>query len=250
MDRINSTNISPLEQSIKILIVDDEWGVAEAYSEILRTYKLYEVTCAYCAKEADLLLSSSKRFHVCLFDLGLTDINNDEYYLINKYSTKISFIIVTGKDSLKKGFQSKAYGAIAAINKPIDFCNLDFINLVNEAFFRSLIIPKDINKCKPIIKDAIESFISLRPTNIKQWAENGGIDERYLRRVWMECFNYQPRYLLWLTKVLSYAFSFYNSLYCKELGLRTSGNDIQDIEYSSRRFNSFYRKHKKREKIN
>jgi DNA-binding NarL/FixJ family response regulator len=244
---LNRFSIS-LERSIKILIVDDEWSIAKAYSEIFRSYKLYKVTCASCAKAADLLLSSSKRFHVCLFDLGLTDINNDEYYLIKKHSPKISFIIVTARDSLKKGFQSKAYGAIAAINKPIDFSNLDFINLVNEAFLRSLIVPKDINKCKPIIKDTIEAFMSLKPTSTKQWAENSGIDERYLRRIWLECFNYQPKYLLCLTKLFQHVFVHYNALYCKNLGIKLPGNEThepKEIEYFNNQFGLFNAKHKK-----
>jgi CheY-like chemotaxis protein len=234
-----------LERSIEILLVDDDWSIVQAYSEILRLYKLYNVTCASCAKEADFLLSSSKRFHVCLMDLGLNDIDNDEYYLIKKHSPKTSFIVATARDSLTKGFQSKSYGAIAAINKPIDFNSLDIINLINEAFFRSLLFPNDINKCKPIIKISIDAFMSLKPASIKQWAENSGIDERYLRMVWMECFNCQPKYLIWLTRVLLRAFPFYNTLYCRELRLKAENNDSRDAPHISKRYDLFYRKHKK-----
>jgi DNA-binding NtrC family response regulator len=89
---LDSRSLFP-QRSIKILVVDDEFALVDLHLEHLTSYELYDVTCAYNATTADKILSSSKRFHVCMMDLGLYDMNNDEYFLIKKYSPRISFII-------------------------------------------------------------------------------------------------------------------------------------------------------------
>jgi len=242
----SNTFFALLERTIKILVVDDDLSMVELFYEHLNSYRLYDITRAFCTKEADSILSSSKRYHVCLMDLGLYDINNDEYYLLKKYSPKISFIVVTARDTLDKGFQSKSYGAIAAMNKPLDFYKLDIFNLVNEAFIRSLITPEHTDKCKPIIQDAVRTFISAKPTSIIAWAEEIGVEKRYFRKVWLECFGYQPKYVVWLYKMFSYAFLYCNSRYCKKFRLKT-GDDLQfkGIECFEKRVNRYYNKHKK-----
>jgi DNA-binding NarL/FixJ family response regulator len=245
-DRYMNRAFPFLERSIEILIVDDEWSVAAAYAGILNLYKLYNVTCASSVKEADLILSSSKRCHVCLLDLGLTDIDNDEYYLIKKFSPRISFIVVSGRDSLQKGFQAGMHGALAAISKPVDFYKLDFIDIINEAFLQSLIIPEDMNNCKPIIKNAIEVLISSKPASIMHWADKVGVEERYLRKVWTDCFEYQPKYVLWLHRIFSHAFSYYKSFYCEKGKLKTetenAGFKDKGPYYSG--YKRFYNAHK------
>ncbi|MGA2506134.1 MAG: response regulator [Chitinispirillaceae bacterium] len=238
-----------LERTIEILIVDDEYSLVAANADLLNIYKLYNVTCAYSAKEADVLLSSSRRFHVCLFDLGMTDINNDECYLIKKYSSKVSFIVVSGRDSLEMGFKVGSCGALAAVRKPVDFDKTDIIDLINNAFFRNLLAIENLRKYKPIIKDAVEAFITLNPPSIKHWADKLGIKEYYLRKVWKACFNYQPRHIVWLCGIYSQAFQYYKFLYCERLGIKVGANDRpvddSDVEYSNNRFKLMYKNHKK-----
>jgi CheY-like chemotaxis protein len=235
-----------LERAINVLIVDDEYSVAVAHTELLSAYKLYNVVCAASAKEAEALLSSSRQFHVCLFDLGITDINGDEFYLLKKYSSKISFIVVSGRDSLEKGFLAGVYGARAVINKPLGFHYPDVFDCINKAFFRNLIIPNNLTKCKPIIKDAVEALIARKPADIKHWASSVGIEARYLRRVWVECFRYPPRHVLRLFEIFSQVFSYYKYLYCEEFGINKGRNDIdvKDLDYTNKRFKLLYRNNK------
>jgi response regulator of citrate/malate metabolism len=239
-------HFSFLERSIGVLIVDDEPAVAALHFEYLNSYKLYHVACAPSIKEAESMLLSSQRFHVCLLDLGLTDFDCDEYYLIKKYSPEVSFIVVSARNSLEKGFTAGACGALAVINKPVEFFKVDFIDRINDAFFRSLLVPEKLNRSKQIIRDAIETYISIKPVNVRQWAEKVGVEERYFRKVWAECFDYPPRYVTWLHRIYSRAFSFYKTLYCEEFRIKKEKNglsvrDIKDIEYINRRFRFFYK---------
>lgn len=234
-----------LERSIKILIVDDEWSFAEVLRENLSAYVLYDVARAYSAKEADSILSSGQ-YHVCLMDLGLNDIDNDEYYLIKKYSPKISFIIVSARESLEKGFQARDCGALAAVSKPVDFSDLNFINLINEAFFQSLITPDSIITCKQVIRNAVRAFMSAKPTSIIQWAGKTGVEKRYFSKVWVEFFGYQPKHIVWLYKVLSHVFSYYNFQYCKEFKMKTGDfSQLKEAIKIALCFKRYYSKNKK-----
>lgn len=235
-----------LERSIKILIADDEWGFAESFREHLNAYELYDVDRALSAKEADSILSSSQ-YHVCLMDLGLNDIDNDEYFLINKYSPKVSFIVVSAIDSLEKGFKARDCGAFAAVSKPVIFSDLNVINLINKAYFQSLIIPKSFLTCKQVIQNAITTFMSYKPASMMQWAEKTGVEKRYFRKVWLECFEYQPRHVVWLYKMLSYIFSYYNNFYRKKCNLKTAEdrNQSKEVEHIAELFRKYYGKHKR-----
>ncbi len=130
---IPGSHISFLERTIELLIVDGISVECNACHDFLKSYKLYNVTCVSTAKEANALLMSKKRFHVCLTDLGICDINNDEYYLLKKFSSRLPFIIMADKDSLKLGFEIRKLGAFGAIKKPVYFQDLGLIEVINEA---------------------------------------------------------------------------------------------------------------------
>jgi DNA-binding NarL/FixJ family response regulator len=231
-----------LERSIKILVVDDDWSIASAHTDILNFYKLYDVTGVTSAQKADEAMSSPARVHVCLLDLGLSDIDNDEYYLIKKYAPRISFIIVSARDSLQSGFRASTCGACAIVNKPVDFSKTDLVDLINSAFLRSLIIPDKNKKCKTVIKDAAEAFISTKPASVSEWAGRIGIEERYLRKVWAASFGYQPKYVIWLYRTYSRAFSYYNGLWLKNKAEQTVP---ESAGVAAQRLRQFYHTHKK-----
>jgi len=243
----SNTDFSFFERSVEILVVDDEPTILELYSEYLSHYKLYNVCKASCAKEAEVILLSNKRIHVCIMDLGLTDLNNDEYYLVKEFSPKTSFIVATGRDSLEAGFKAHCLGVCAAIKKPLDFENLSVLNEINSAFLQSIFKKGTKDTYKPVIVDAIEVLISNKPTEMKFWLEMLNVNERYLRRVWVECFGYQPRYLIILYNMFLTAFEYYSGVYSKKLRLKNHSPGIMphDFDYVNQRFKAMYQKHQK-----
>ena len=185
--------------------------------------------------------------HVCLLDLGLKDLDNDEYILIKKYFPKVSFVIVTARDSIEHGFQSAACGACAVLKKPIDFKKGNFLNVINRAFFRSLIMPENPNKCKPVIRDAVEAFISTHNSSVSEWAKSIGIDERYLRMVWTDCYGYQPKLVVWLNKIYRSAFSYYTNIFKSQInpGISSCSSPEEHApEEDTKQLSLFYFNHK------
>jgi CheY-like chemotaxis protein len=219
-------SFSFLERSVKILIVDDEPGLVAVYLEHLNAYPLYEAHSVGSARQAERFLSS-KNCHVCLLDLGMNDIDNDEYYLIKKYSPKTSFMVVSARDSLEKGFQAKSCGAFAAVKKPVDFFQLEFFHCINNAFLQSIVTPKGGNGYKPVIRTAADILVSSRPDSVQQWAEKVGVDERYLRRVWLECFGCLPKHIQWFARTFYFATLNYDNYYRRKFGIKTGVDDTR-----------------------
>jgi len=242
-----NTPSSFFEGCIEILIVDDEPSILELYSEYLNQYKMYNVSKASCIKQAKDAFFLKKRIHVCIMDLGLTDINKDEYYLLNKFHFKTSFIVVTGRDSLETGFKARDFGAYAAIKKPVNFEDLSIINHINNAFLQSLIKKGTCENNKSIIIDAVNVLITRWPSNMKKWVEMLNIDEGYLRKVWIRHFGYPPRYLFFLFKTFLQAFEYYNCLYSYGLGLKNKLDSVlcNDFKYIDNQVLKIYQKHQK-----
>jgi hypothetical protein len=96
--------------------------------------------------------------------------------------------------------------------------------------------------------NALEILVSKKPKEMRSWIEMQNIDERYFRKVWVECFGYQPRYLLFLFNAYVKAFEYYSHLCCKELALETGGDDAlnDNFEYINSQFKKVYQKHQKK----
>jgi CheY-like chemotaxis protein len=227
---IHRSHFSFLERSIEILIVEDMPAECDVYEGFLNSYKLYNVTCVSTAHEANALLLE-KRFHVCLTDLGICDINGDEYYLLRTFSSRLPFIVVTARDSLEYGFEVRKLGAFAAIKKPINFLNLNLIRLINEAILHGVFKYKVTENYKRVIIDAINVLVETKPANMKQWVERLGVEERYLRKVWVDCFEYRPRLVFTLYQVFVEAFAYYNRVFSQEFKFEgTEDGRVIDIK--------------------
>jgi FixJ family two-component response regulator len=235
-----------LERTIEICMVDDDPNILELYSKILNCYPLYTAATFSSASEANVILSSIKRFHVCVMDLGLADINNDEFYLVKTFSPQTSFVILTGKGSIQTGFQCGKNGSFSVFEKPVDFRKTEFINTVNEAFIYSLVNTGKEKHCKPIIEKIIEALIFCYPANINEWAYNACVTEQYLRRVWNTIYGYQPKYFLWFYKMMTSAFSFYNEAFLKMNGVFVPPADqrLETIEKEALPAVKYFNSHK------
>ncbi len=206
-----------LAHSINICMVDDDPQLLQVYSEILNGYNLYTIVSCSNVAETESMLSSKQRFHVCIMDLGLDDIDNDEFYLLKKFSPRISFIILTGNDSVKKGFECGKYGSLSVFEKPVDFGKVDFINAVNRAFICSLVASCS-KSYKPVVEKIVEALFLFDPVDIFNWALNANVTEQYLRKVWNTIYGYQPKYFFILYRMMLSAFSVFNSEFFEKTG--------------------------------
>jgi DNA-binding NtrC family response regulator len=102
-----------------ILVVDDEEGIRNMLSEILRG-KGYSVKCAENGKQA-ILASYEELFNLALIDIHLPDMEGTE--LLNKLrktEPEMIKIIVTGHASLDNSIEATNRGVEGYVVKPFD----------------------------------------------------------------------------------------------------------------------------------
>ncbi|MBD3320463.1 MAG: response regulator, partial [Chitinivibrionales bacterium] len=101
-----------LDNTVNILLVDDDPKIVELLRKTLGMLTVFNIRVADTTRKAASLLESPDRFHSCIFDLGLSDVDNDEFYLLKNFYRHTSFIVLTGATSATKGFLAGQYGAM------------------------------------------------------------------------------------------------------------------------------------------
>lgn len=103
----------------KIIIVDDDLGIVESFTEILK-YQGYLVDSATTAKEG--IKKMSKTFYdLALLDIKLPDKNGTEILKeIKESKPNMIKIMVTGFADLDNAVESLNHGANAYIMKPVN----------------------------------------------------------------------------------------------------------------------------------
>jgi len=102
-----------------ILIVDDDVGILESFSEILRL-KGYSVDTANNASDG-LKLAKEKYFHLALLDIKLPDMDGTELLAeLQRVRPAMMKIMVTGYANLENSVKALNSGADAYIIKPVN----------------------------------------------------------------------------------------------------------------------------------
>ena len=119
-----------MQQSPKILIVEDELRMSESL-ELLLKHHGYEVTAAGCGKDA-LALIAENEFDLAVLDIHLPDMMGTD--LIEKFKSQIqdiSVIVITGDANLESALVSLRCGAYDYLRKPFEF--EEFLRTVENA---------------------------------------------------------------------------------------------------------------------
>lgn len=112
-----------MAERYRILVIDDDEGIREVFSTILRQ-KGYEVDTAQNAREA-IEKSRLNLYHLALVDIRLPDMEGTKLLeqLVDT-TPKMKKIIVTGYPSLNNSVESLNKGADGYIMKPVDTATL------------------------------------------------------------------------------------------------------------------------------
>ncbi|NTW99643.1 MAG: sigma-54-dependent Fis family transcriptional regulator, partial [Geobacteraceae bacterium] len=115
-----------MDDTIKILVIDDDDSGRNALSMLLRSAG-YEVTSAATGMSA-LDLIDREQYQVIVSDLFLPDKSGlDILQNVHKVSPSTDFIVVTGHASAQTAVRAMKEGAFDYITKPIDFEELKIV---------------------------------------------------------------------------------------------------------------------------
>ena len=198
-----------LDKSLNVLLVDDDWAILEILTETLSRVHLYNIITANTSKAANAIISSEKRIHVCILDLGLQDVDHDEYYLLKKFAPYVSFLIHTGSINPEQGFKSKQYGAKHLFTKgslTTATESFELVQTINRFALYNLINPSYNENIFDTLNYATEALFKKSPTSVTQWAAEAKITDRELRNLWKNKIGIMARHALTIYHLFSFVF--------------------------------------------
>lgn len=213
----DSTRIfAPIEKTISILIVDDDPFLLETFKEIISEHPLCIAKTADSSKAAKRAFSSDSPIHMCFLDLGLTDINNDEYYILRQYARKVPIIIISGATNIKRSFIASQLGAVDLFTKPVKLWELLFWNRLCTLFLEYRILPGLTIQPNTMLSHCCRVLHEENPKSVNEWAAKANITPKYLRILWKECCGHQPKHVLFMYELYKNAFEYYNTILQEE----------------------------------
>ncbi len=230
-----------LDKSVNILLVDDDPEILSVLNEIFKPIGIYTVYQATSSQQAEKILSSPPRTHLCVLDLGITDMKNDEFILLKRFGARVSFIIFTGRPSPAKGFNAHALGAKDVIEKSGDFDSLLFFKKVNYFSLLNIINPKYASTTNDSLSISTELLFERSPQFVSQWAQMMGMTDRALRHIWTKNLGANAKIILSIYQMFETAFDYFEKVIQK-------GEDYKIAKIiesgSYRRLEEFFHLHK------
>jgi len=230
-----------LDNLVNVLLVDDDIKIISLLGEILKPFCPYNIHSAITAQQAEKILSSPTRFHICVMDLGITDIKNDEFFLLKQFGKRVSFIILTGRPSPSKGFDAHALGAKSIIEKSGAFDTRTFLKTLSRLALLNIINPKYIPEKIDSLSLSTDILFEKSPKFISQWAMHMGMTDRTLRHIWTKNLGANAKIIISIFQMFEMAFKHF-----EVISTTGENGDAQKIVQSDHyhRLEEFFHMHK------
>jgi CheY-like chemotaxis protein len=244
------SGFSFFDKAINVLIVDDTPFMVDTLRDHLEGFKLYNIFSASSASEALKILSSPEtRIHVCLYDLGIYDLFNNEFYLVEKFGKTIPFIVISSRQEIEIGGESILRGARENVDKASTTFYDKIIFLINKYALMNMICPKYREGRDSVICRLVEVLFEKAPLHVHEWALLANIDERQFRREWEKALGGCAYHSLCIYHLFSNMFEKQRKLsensYIRAKDMVQGYPAFRDDEKSYERFIEYYNRHKK-----
>jgi CheY-like chemotaxis protein len=200
-----------LKQTVNVLVVDDMPEFWTSVKGLLDLFGIYYVHTAESTREAlAIIKNSGKRFHACVLDRGMNDVERNEFYLIDKFGKTIPFIIMTARDDTEKTFECGRRGAKAFIRKDSQKFRYALLSALNMYALINLICPGYSEGGQSLLCRSVDLMTKNNPMQVKEWARDLDILESKLWKEWKKHMGVNPKYALCIFHVFSEIFNHVN----------------------------------------
>ena len=212
MDQSTSNPFSFVDRTLNLLIVEDDTLGRELLLDMLSPVSCYKLYTATTNGKALELLRSGVRFHGCITDLGIDDVENDEFYLLRQYARHSSIIVLTGSPSPQKGATCIQLGARAVFEKGMTFSNKLFFKTLNYMVLINIVNHRYNEKAFDTLNSATRALFETEPASVTEWADQLRITDRQLRNLWHTGSGFGAKHVLYLFQCFSQAFEYYENM--------------------------------------
>jgi DNA-binding response OmpR family regulator len=198
------------KNTVNVLVVDDMPLITETVKEFLDMFKIYTVSTANSTKEAmDIIEKAEKRYHACLFDLGMNDLAGNEFHLLDTYKKIIPFIIMTMSEDREKAFKCSKRGAKDFVSKttPTSFNFNTLIKSLNNFALLNMLYPEYDENDQSNICKYINALVDKDPYQVKDWAKELELSDREVRYIREGRLDLNPKQTLCVYHLFSRLFN-------------------------------------------
>jgi CheY-like chemotaxis protein len=207
-----SKPFSFLDGILNILLIEDDPISKSLIEDLLSVEPVYTVYSAQSSQKALELLKSGLRFHICLMDLGLSDVQNDEFFILKQYAQHCSIIVLTGSSSPTKGATCIKLGARGVFEKGSALNLKELLYSIHLNTLISIINHRFNEYNIDTINLATRILFEKKPATVTEWANYMRISDRQLRNLWHNGSGTSAKYTLYLYTLFHSAFSYYQTL--------------------------------------
>lgn len=207
-----SKPFSFLDGILNILLIEDDPISKSLIEDLLSVEPVYTVHSAQSSQKALELLKSGLRFHICLMDLGLSDVQNDEFFILKQYAQHCSIIVLTGSSSPTKGATCIKLGARGVFEKGSALNLKELLYSIHLNTLISIINHRFNEYNIDTINLATRILFEKKPATVTEWANYMRISDRQLRNLWHNGSGTSAKYTLYLYTLFHSAFSYYHTL--------------------------------------
>jgi len=200
-----------LNGSLSLLLVEDDPEQLSFLRTLAGSFPCYRISTATDNSSAIDLLRSGRRIHTCITDLGMTDIGDDEFYLLRQYARHCSMVVLTGASSPHKGATCIQLGARAVFDKGSTFHPAEFMRTINELTLISIVNHRYSESTGDTFNLATKILLKTNPRSVTEWADNLRITDRQLRNLWHTGSGFGAKHLLFLYQCCKSAFRYFES---------------------------------------
>jgi CheY-like chemotaxis protein len=195
------------KHTVNVLVVEDEPEFWTSVKGLLELFDIYSVHIAESTGEAlEIIKNSGKRFHACVLDRGMNDVDRNEFHLIDKFGKTIPFIIMSARDDNEKTFECARRGAKAYIRKGVPEFDYKLVSNINKFAMQNILCPK-YNEGQPdLFCKCLDTLILSKPLSVGEWARSMNVDERQVHRECKGQLGVNPLHII-------YTFHLYSDLF-------------------------------------
>jgi CheY-like chemotaxis protein len=208
---ISLNPFSILEKTVNVLVVDD---MPEFYSRVTGLLDLFGIYCVRAAESTrealEIIGKSRMRFHSCLLDRGMNDVENDEFHLLEKFGKTIPFIIMTAREYSDSTFECGKRGAQAYIRKGASDFDYSLVSNLNHNALPNLVCPAYVKGGDGLLNRSMESLMQNNPEQVSVWARDLKVSESRLWNEWQKRMAMNPKYAICIFHVFSKIFETIN----------------------------------------
>ena len=228
-----------LDDLLNILIIDAGTEDRTRLANLLAPARCFCIEQAVSTSEAREKIRSGKRFHCIITELGMDDVDDDEFYIPRNYAHHCSVMILTASTSPVKGATCAWLGARAVFEKGDRFDERKFFLALTDMLTINIVNLRYSQNTNDTLNMATRTLLETAPQTVTEWADKMRITDRQLRNLWHTESGFGAKHILFLFHCFKRAFAYYETI------LFTPSHNKKEAErHFSQRHYSYFTTHR------